>query len=97
MKNLVEDPAKQPLVKEMDERLAAVMKETGDSWDMRVVTSDQSNWEPGGRQAWNQKLGGAFPGRQEPPAKESGEALATEGKKDKRRTAGKGTGAEDDD
>ena len=64
MKNLVDDPSKQPLVKEWDNRLAAVMHETGDSWDLKATTGDLGNWVPGGSKQESQGLGDAdWPGK----------------------------------
>jgi len=93
MKNLVEDPSKQSLVKEMDDRLAGLMRETGDSWDVKTITSDQANsdqseWEPGGRQAWSQELGGDFPGKVAAPSAGGGER-GERPKKDKKKNADK--------
>lgn len=62
LKNLVDDPASKSLLKEMDERLAAIMKETGDSWEIEATTGDLKNWLPGGAKQKNQFLGVPWPG-----------------------------------
>ncbi len=61
MNNLVADPQSRPLVEEMDKRLAAVMVETGDSWDIKAVTGDIDNWLPGGSKQKSQDLGVPWP------------------------------------
>jgi len=81
MKNLVDDPSKQSLVKQWDDRLVAVMRETGDSWDLKATTGDLQNWVPGGGKQQSQKLGADWPGKAGPAA--AGDA-ATE-KKGKRK------------
>jgi arylsulfatase A-like enzyme len=64
MKNLVDDPAGQTLVKELDDRLAAIMRETGDSWDVRADSGDLQNWLPGaGKQQGQATLGADWPGK----------------------------------
>ena len=98
MRNLVEDPAKKQLVRELDDRLSDAMRKTGDSWDVKTITSedansDQSEWEPGGRQAWAQELGGDFPGKVAAPPQGAGEEKnKKEGKPEKRKKQKK-TGA----
>ena len=72
MKNLVDDPASQSLLKEMDTRLAAVMKETGDSWGYEATTGDLKNWLPGGTKQRSQSLGVPWPGAQAGAPKEEG-------------------------
>ena len=58
MKNLVDDPASQALVREMDARLTAIMRETGDSWDTKAESGDLANWLPGaGKQRGQATLG----------------------------------------
>jgi arylsulfatase A-like enzyme len=70
MKNLVDDPASSDLVEEMDKRLAAIMKESGDSWDLKATTGDIENWLPGGAKQKSQNLGVPWPGGQiDAPAK----------------------------
>jgi len=63
MKNLVDDPSKQALVKEWDERLASVMRVTGDAWDLKATTGDIRAWLPGGPKAESQTLGADWPGK----------------------------------
>lgn len=64
MKNLVDDPASQALVKQMDQRLAAVMRQTGDSWDIKADSGDLKNWLPGGgKQKGQASLGTDWPGK----------------------------------
>ena len=63
MNNLVEDASRADLVKEMDERLAAVMRQTGDSWDLQAHSGDPSLWLPGGPKQRSQKLGAHWPGK----------------------------------
>lgn len=62
MKNLVDDPASRSLLKQMDERLATIMKETGDSWELKATTGDLKNWVPGGVKQRSQNLGVPWPG-----------------------------------
>jgi arylsulfatase A-like enzyme len=63
-KNLVDDPASQALVKQMDARLTAIMKETGDSWDIKADSGDLKNWLPGGgKQQGQASLGTDWPGK----------------------------------
>lgn len=78
--NLVDDPASQSLVKQMDERLAAVMRETGDSWDVKASNGDLENWLPGGsKQKGQASLGADWPGKS---------LSATAAEKPKKRKAG---------
>ncbi len=72
MNNLVEDPAKRALVEEMDERLEKLMRDTGDSWDMKAHSGDLKNWVPGGaKQRAQSRLGSDWPGKALPrPARE---------------------------
>jgi hypothetical protein len=42
MKTLVDDPASQSLVQQMDDRLAAIMRQTGDSWDIKADQESQA-------------------------------------------------------
>lgn len=62
MKNLVADPACKALVEEFDARLAAVMKETGDSWEAKVTTGDLDKWLPGGPKQRSNYMGVSWPG-----------------------------------
>jgi len=94
MKNLVADPSRQPLVKEMDEQLASVMRETGDSWDVKATTGDLANWIPGGPKQQSQNLGD-FPGKATGAAGGGGARQKKQGKRANRRKAGKGAAAEE--
>jgi arylsulfatase A-like enzyme len=68
-KNLVGDSASQSLVKEMDERFAAIMRQTGDSWDTQAATGDLQNWVPGGsKQQGQAALGADWPGKSLAPS-----------------------------
>lgn len=58
MKNLVDDPGSRALVAEMDRRLAALMKETGDSWEYKAANGDIKSWLSGGRKLKTQNLNG---------------------------------------
>ncbi|HPA18431.1 MAG TPA: sulfatase [Verrucomicrobiae bacterium] len=63
-RNLVGDPASQALVKQMDERLSAIMRETGDSWDIKATGGDLENWLPGGNKQQGQaSFGTDWPGK----------------------------------
>jgi len=62
MKNLVDDPAQQELVRKMDDRLQSIMKETGDSWELKATSGDLENWVPGGSKQDSQNLGHSYPG-----------------------------------
>lgn len=64
MKNLVDDRGSRAVVEEMDRRLAAVMKESGDSWEHRAQTGDIASWMPGGPKQRSQNLGVPWPGAQ---------------------------------
>ncbi len=68
MKNLAYDPASRPLLQEMDRRLAAIMKESGDSWELKAVTGDVDLWLPGRQKQESQTLGVPYPGADAPPA-----------------------------
>ncbi|MHC4595428.1 MAG: hypothetical protein ACYS9C_07445 [Planctomycetota bacterium] len=59
---MLSDLTAKSLLKEMDERLAAIMKETGDSWEIEATTGDLKNWLPGGAKQKNQFLGVPWPG-----------------------------------
>jgi arylsulfatase A-like enzyme len=61
--NLVNDPAHQALVKRMDERLAVLMRESGDSWSLRAASGDLGNWLPGAGKQQSQNLGVSYPGQ----------------------------------
>lgn len=62
MKNLVDDPKSQSLVKKMDKRLADIMAENGDSWGIEATTGDIESWLPGGSKQKSQVLGVTWPG-----------------------------------
>jgi arylsulfatase A-like enzyme len=85
MNNLVDDPASQSVVKQMDDRLAAIMRETGDSWDIQADSGDLQNWLPGGsKQKGQATLGADWPGKAlDAPANEK-----PKGRKRKRARAG---------
>ncbi len=61
--NLVNDPGHQALFRQMDERLASLMKETGDSWSLTATSGDLRNWLPGAGKQQSQNLGVAYPGQ----------------------------------
>jgi arylsulfatase A-like enzyme len=88
MNNLVEDPASQSLVQEMDKRLSAIMKETGDSWDIKAITGDLKNWLPGGPKQKSQNLGVPWPGGQVEAAKEEGSGRKGRGRRKKADASG---------
>jgi hypothetical protein len=69
-------------VKACDSRLAAMMKQYGDSWSARTDSGDIKAWLPGGSKQQSQNLGVPFPGQQKPGA----EQLGT-GKKGKKKKA----------
>jgi arylsulfatase A-like enzyme len=62
-RNLVDDPFQKALVKEFDDRLASIMRETGDSWGITATTGDLQSWVPGGPKQESQNLGVGFPGK----------------------------------
>jgi hypothetical protein len=63
----VEERSARALLDEMDKRLAALMKETGDSWEYQAATGDYRLWLTGGRkQQEGQYLGVPYPGREAP-------------------------------
>ncbi|MCX6908256.1 MAG: DUF4976 domain-containing protein, partial [Verrucomicrobia bacterium] len=62
-KNLVNDPGHEALLKQMDERLAGLMKESGDSWTLKATSGDTSKWLPGGGKQNSQNLGVPYPGQ----------------------------------
>lgn len=62
LKNLVDDPASRSLVAEMDRRLTALMRESGDSWELKATTGDPKSWVPGGIKQRSQNLGVPWPG-----------------------------------
>ncbi|HUV64096.1 MAG TPA: sulfatase/phosphatase domain-containing protein, partial [Sedimentisphaerales bacterium] len=86
MNNLIDDPASRGLVQEMDKRLASIMKETGDSWDLKATTGDLANWVPGGGKQKSQNLGVPWPGGQiqAPNEKKTSPAKEKTGRKKKK-------------
>ncbi len=62
-RNLVDDPESRTRVQEFDERLTSVMRETGDSWDIKAASGDLDLWVPGGPKQQSQNLGVDFPGK----------------------------------
>lgn len=63
MKNLIDDASKASLVRDMDARLLAAMKETGDSWDITAKSGDIKKWAPGGSKQQGADLGYNWPGK----------------------------------
>lgn len=63
MRNLIDDPAQQPLARVLDSRLTEAMKRYGDSWSEKVAVGDVDLWQPGGPKQQTQSLGRAFPGQ----------------------------------
>ncbi|HVV00695.1 MAG TPA: sulfatase [Verrucomicrobiae bacterium] len=61
--NLVNVSSEKPRVKQMDARLAELMKRYGDTWDMKTSAGDVQKWVPGGPKQQVQTLGVAYPGR----------------------------------
>jgi len=62
LNNLVESAGSKALVADMDKRLTALMKETGDSWKMSCATGDQAKWSSHKAKLADQDLGGTWPG-----------------------------------
>ncbi len=90
--NLVDDPSHKALVKEFDDRLASIMRETGDSWDITATTGDLQLWTPGGPKQQSQNLGVDFPGKAAHQVEGTRKAKAKQGKRAKRQKAGALTG-----
>jgi len=63
MNNLLNDPSQQSLAKQMDDRLQAIMKESGDSWTLTATSGDLDNWLPGGSKQRGQALAADWPGK----------------------------------
>jgi arylsulfatase A-like enzyme len=61
--NLVDDPSRKVLVREFDDRLVSIMRQTGDSWVITATTGDLQSWVPGGPKQQSQNLGVEFPGK----------------------------------
>ena len=87
-KNLVDDPSQKALVKEFDDRLASIMRQTGDSWDITATTGDLESWIPGGPKQQSQNLGVNFPGKAARQVEGEQKAKAKKGKRAKRQQAG---------
>lgn len=90
MHNLVGDPASKKLVEEMDSRLTAIMRESGDSWDYRATDGDLRNWLPGGiKQRSQSGLGTDWPGKsvQGAAPKKQRNPQGTKGKKRRKKKA----------
>jgi arylsulfatase A-like enzyme len=68
-KNLADDPSSRTLVAEMDRRLSALMKDTGDTWDYQATTGDYELWLKGGQKQEGQDLGVPYPGREAPESR----------------------------
>jgi len=81
MTNLVADPSQQALVRQMDQRLTDLMKESGDSWTSKATSGDLDRWLPGGTKQQSQKLGVPYPGQAEKTTAET-----KKGRKKARRT-----------
>lgn len=62
LKNLADDPSSRTLQAEMDKRLGALMKDTGDTWDYRANNGDYKMWLQGGGKQESQSLGVPYPG-----------------------------------
>ncbi len=60
--NLVDDLSSADMVKKLDERLISIMKQTGDSWELKATSGDLDNWVPGGNKQGSQNLGHSYPG-----------------------------------
>lgn len=77
MYNLENDPyetnnlvsSDEMLTKKMDERLAATMKQYGDSWSEKATTGDIDAWLPGASKQASQTLGVPYPGEVRTAAK----------------------------
>jgi arylsulfatase A-like enzyme len=91
-KNLVDDLSQKALVKEFDDRLASVMRETGDSWDSAATTGDLEAWVPGGPKQQSQNLGVDFPGKATRQVQVNRKAKAKAGKRANRQKAGTSAG-----
>ncbi|RPJ35046.1 MAG: DUF4976 domain-containing protein, partial [Planctomycetaceae bacterium] len=94
-RNLVDDPSQKALVKEFDDRLTSIMRETGDSWGITATTGDLQSWVPGGPKQQSQNLGVDFPGRATRQVEGNRTGKAKEGKRAKRQKAGAQIGQEE--
>jgi arylsulfatase A-like enzyme len=61
-RNLVDDPSSRTLLAEMDKRLSATMRDSGDAWELKSTTGDLDLWLPGGPKQQTQTLGVPWPG-----------------------------------
>lgn len=86
-KNLVDDPSQKALVQEFDDRLASIMRQTGDSWDIAAATGDLELWVPGGPKQQSQNLGVDFPGKAIRQSEGNRKGKAREGKRASRSKA----------
>ena len=91
-KNLVDDPSSRTLVAEMDRRLAALMKENGDSWEYKATTGDLEAWVPGGGKQRSQSLGVPWPGGEPGAAPRAGRRKAARSAGSRRRRCGSSPG-----
>jgi arylsulfatase A-like enzyme len=87
-RNLVDDPSQKALVREFDDRLASIMRETGDSWGITTTTGDLQSWVPGGPKQQSQSLGVDFPGKAFRQVEGDRKGKVKEGKRAKRQKAG---------
>jgi arylsulfatase A-like enzyme len=89
--NLAGKDSNQSQVKQMDERLAGLMKQYGDSWTMKTSTGDVDLWLPGGPKQHSQNLGVPYPGELK-----SSQAAGPKGRAAKRAAKAKAAGDDDD-
>jgi arylsulfatase A-like enzyme len=87
-KNLVDDPGRKALIQEFDQRLTSIMRETGDSWDIKATPGDLELWVPGGPKQQSQNLEVDFPGKVTGANAGNRKAKAKQGKGAKRQKAG---------
>jgi len=87
-RNLVDDPSQKALVREFDDRLVSIMRETGDSWGITATTGDLQSWVPGGPKQQSQSLGIDFPGKASRQVEGDHKGKIKEGKRAKRQKAG---------
>jgi hypothetical protein len=87
-RNLVDDPSQKALVREFDDRLVSIMRETDDSWGITATTGDLQSWVPGGPKQQSQSLGVDFPGKAFRQAEGDRKGKIKEGKRAKRQEAG---------
>ena len=87
-RNLVDDPSRKALVREFDDRLVSIMRETGDSWGITATTGDRQSWVPGGPKQLSQSLGVDFPGKAFRQVEGDRKGKIKEGKRAKRQKTG---------